>query len=239
MLLKLQQNKLHRLYFNQKLSTNDIITPSSKQIVRLKNVLRLKESAELILFNGDGKEYLGIITFKSNKSINIIKELRHENINKNKIVLAQSIPSYKYMDFAIQKSVELGIDEIIPIISQRSHPGDHTKKMDHWKKVIIHAVEQSGGLYIPILSEPLSLEDLFKDRNYDKHEKILCDPSGLALSNINRNNFPKIIIVGPEGGFSDRELNLARTFNWNIVTLGDRILRTETAAIVAQVLLRG
>ena len=82
MLLKLQQNKLHRLYFNQNLSTNDIITPSSKQIVRLKNVLRLKESAELILFNGDGKEYLGIITFKSNKSINIIKELRQENINK-------------------------------------------------------------------------------------------------------------------------------------------------------------
>ena len=207
--------------------------------MRLKNVLRLKESAELILFNGDGKEYLGMITFKSNKSINIIKELRRENINKNKIVLAQSIPSYKYMDLAIQKSVELGIDEIIPIVSQRSHPGDHAKKMSHWRKVIIHAVEQSGGLYIPILSEPLSLEDLFKDRNYDKHEKILCDPSGLALSNINRNNFPKIIIVGPEGGFSDRELNLARTFNWNIVTLGDRILRTETAAIVAQVLLRG
>ena len=239
MLLKLQQNKLHRLYFNQKLSTNDIITPSSKQIVRLKNVLRLKESAELILFNGDGKEYLGIITFKSNKSINIIKELRHENINKNKIVLAQCIPSYKYMDFAIQKSVELGIDEIIPIISQRSHPGDHTKKVDHWKKVIIHAVEQSGGLYIPILSEPLSLEDLFKDKNYGRYERILCDPSGLALSNVNRNNFPKIVIVGPEGGFSDNELNLARTFDWNIVTLGDRILRTETAAIVAQVLLRG
>ena len=237
--MKLQQNKLHRIYFNQNLSTNDIITPSSKQIVRLKNVLRLKESAELILFNGDGKEYLGMITFKSNKSINIIKELRRENINKNKIVLAQSIPSYKYMDFAIQKSVELGIDEIIPIVSQRSHPGDHAKKMGHWRKVIIHASEQSGGLFIPTLSEPLSLEDLFKDRNYDKHEKILCDPSGLALSNINRNNFPKIIIVGPEGGFSDRELNLARTFNWNIVTLGDRILRTETAAIVAQVLLRG
>ena len=143
------------------------------------------------------------------------------------------------MDFAIQKSVELGIDEIIPIVSQRSHPGDHAKKMGHWRKVIIHASEQSGGLFIPTLSEPLSLEDLFKDRNYDKHEKILCDPSGLALSNINRNNFPKIIIVGPEGGFSDGELNLARTFNWNIVTLGDRILRTETAAIVAQVLLRG
>jgi len=238
-LLKLQQNKLHRIYFNQNLSTNDIITPSSKQIVRLKNVLRLKESAELILFNGDGKEYLGIITFKSNKSINIIKELRQENINKNKIILAQSIPSYKYMDFAIQKSVELGIDEIIPIVSQRSHPGDHIKKMDHWEKVIIHAVEQSGGLFIPILSEPLSLENLFKDKDYDRYERILCDPSGLALSNVNRNNFPKIIIVGPEGGFSDSELNLARTFNWNIVTLGDRILRTETAAIVAQVLLRG
>ena len=133
----------------------------------------------------------------------------------------------------------MGSEMCIRDSSQRSHPGDHTKKMGHWKKVIIHAVEQSGGLYIPILSEPLSLEDLFKNRNYDRYEKILCHPSGLALSNINRNNFPKIIIVGPEGGFSDRELNLARTFNWNIVTLGDRILRTETAAIVAQVLLRG
>ena len=105
--------------------------PSPKQIVRLKNVLRLKESSELILFNGDGKEYLGIINFKSNKSVNIIKELRHENINKNKIVLAQSIPSYKYMDFAIQKSVELGINEIIPIVRQRSNPGDQIKKRNH------------------------------------------------------------------------------------------------------------
>ncbi len=239
MLLKLQQSKLHRLYINQNLSIYDTITLSSKQILRLKNVLRLKESSELILFNGDGREYLGQITFKTSKSINIIKELRHKNVNKNKIILAQSIPSYKYMDFAIQKSVELGIDEIIPIISRRSHPGDHIKKMDHWKRVIIHAVEQSSGLYIPKLSEPLSLDILLKNSDYDKHEKIVFDPSGSALKRINRDNYPKIIIVGPEGGFSNSELDLARTFNWNIVTLGDRILRTETAAIVAQVLLRG
>ena len=120
--LKLRQNKLHRVYFNQRLSVNDTVKPSHEYIVRLKNVLRLKELSELILFNGDGKEYLGVVTFKSNKSIKIKEELRHESVNKKKIILAQSIPSYKYMDFTIQKSVELGIDEIIPIVSGRSHP---------------------------------------------------------------------------------------------------------------------
>ncbi len=237
--LKLRQNKLHRVYFNQRLSVNDTVKPSHEYIVRLKNVLRLKELSELILFNGDGKEYLGVVTFKSNKSIKIKEELRHESVNKKKIILAQSIPSYKYMDFTIQKSVELGIDEIIPIVSGRSHPGDHEKKMDHWKKVIIHAVEQSGGLYIPRLSEPLSFYDLVEMKKYEKHEKILLDPSGSKLISTSRSNFPKIVIIGPEGGFSDDELDAARTFSWNIVKLGDRILRTETAAIVAQVLLRG
>ena len=237
--LKLRQNKLHRVYFNQRLSVNDTVKPSHEYVVRLKNVLRLKELSELILFNGDGKEYLGVVTFKSNKSIKIKEELRHESVNKKKIILAQSIPSYKYMDFTIQKSVELGIDEIIPIVSGRSHPGDHEKKMDHWKKVIIHAVEQSGGLYIPRLSEPLSFYDLVEMKKYEKHEKILLDPSGSKLISTSRSNFPKIVIIGPEGGFSDDELDAARTFSWNIVKLGDRILRTETAAIVAQVLLRG
>ena len=237
--MKLRQNKLHRVYFNQRLSVNDTVKPSHEYIVRLKNVLRLKELSELILFNGDGKEYLGVVTFKSNKSIKIKEELRHESVNKKKIILAQSIPSYKYMDFTIQKSVELGIDEIIPIVSGRSHPGDHEKKMDHWKKVIIHAVEQSGGLYIPRLSEPLSFYDLVEMKKYEKHEKILLDPSGSKLISTSRSNFPKIVIIGPEGGFSDDELDAARTFSWNIVKLGDRILRTETAAIVAQVLLRG
>ncbi len=237
--MKLQQNKIHRLYINQNIAINDTIIPSSEQIIRLKNVLRLKESSQIILFNGNGKEFLGIISFKTNNSIKIIKELRHMKINTNKITLAQCVSSYKHMDFAIQKSVEIGIDEIIPLVSERSHPGDHIKKMDHWTKVIIHAVEQCGGLYIPSLLKPLSLADLIEDRKYEEYNKILFDPSGIELSSIDRNNFPKIIIIGPEGGFSDSELDLAKTFNWNIVTLGDRILRTETAAIVAQVLLRG
>ena len=237
--MKLQQNKIHRLYLNQEISINETIMPTSEQITRLKNVLRLKESSEIILFNGNGKEFLGTISFKKNNSIKIIQELRHINVDKNKITLAQCVPSYKHMDFAIQKSVEIGIDEIIPLISERSHPGDHIKKMDHWKKVIIHAVEQCGGLFIPNLLKPLSLEDLIIGKKYEEYNKILFDPSGIELSSKDRNNFPKIIIIGPEGGFSDSELDLVRTFNWNIITLGDRILRTETAAIVAQVLLRG
>ena len=235
----MQQNKIHRLYLNQKISINKTIIPSSEQIIRLKNVLRLKESSEIILFNGNGKEFLGVVSFKTNNSIKIIQELRCINMNKNKITLAQCIPSYKNMDFAIQKSVEIGIDEIIPLVSERSHPGDHIKKMDHWIKVIIHAVEQCGGLFIPSLLKPLSLEDLIRSKEYEKYHKMLFDPSGIELSSADRDDFPKIIIIGPEGGFSDVELDLVRTFNWNIIRLGDRILRTETAAIVAQVLLRG
>ena len=233
-----QQNKLHRIYITTTLSINLEIVINNDIENHIKNVLRIRDNEEIIVFNGNGKEFLGAVKYKKNTSIVIKKENRELKHNTNKIILAQCIPSYKYMDLAVQKSVELNVDEIIPIISNRSHPGNHEKKEEHWKKIIIHAVEQSNGLFIPTLNKTLTLDSLLeKFKNTDAY-KICFHMSGRKFKKEDKNSSSHLILIGPEGGFSNNEINIIEKYNWNIITLGDRILRTETAAIVAQSLLR-
>ena len=236
--LTLQQNKLHRIYTKYSLSINLEIIIDDNIENHIKNVLRIRDNEEIIIFNGNGKEFIGSVKYKKNTSIIIKKEKRGLKHNDNKIILAQCIPSYKYMDLAIQKSVELGVDEIIPVISNRSHPGNHGKKEEHWKKIIIHATEQSNGLFIPKLNKILTLDNLLeKFKNTDIY-KICFHISGRKFKKEDKNSNSHLILIGPEGGFNDNEINIIEKYNWNIITLGDRILRTETAAIVAQSLLR-
>ena len=236
--LTLQQNKLHRIYTKYSLSINLEIIIDDNIENHIKNVLRIRDNEEIIIFNGNGKEFIGSVKYKKNTSIIIKKEKRGLKHNDNKIILAQCIPSYKYMDLAIQKSVELGVDEIIPVISNRSHPGNHGKKEEHWKKIIIHATEQSNGLFIPKLNNILTLDNLLeKFKNTDIY-KICFHISGRKFKKEDKNSNSHLVLIGPEGGFNDNEINIIEKYNWNIITLGDRILRTETAAIVAQSLLR-
>ena len=236
----LQQSKIHRIYLNNIISIGNNIDAGKDASNHIKNVLRLKDNQEIKIFNGDGKEYFAKIQYKA-KSLVICayKESRHISKNDHQIVLAQCIPNSKYMDLAIQKSTELGIDHVIPIISSRSHPGHHEKKMDHWNKIIIHATEQSNGLYLPILNKAVSLEDFIYDQESKKNYKICFNTSGRKIDANDINHKSHVMLIGPEGGFDDTELDFMHNYDWNIISLGDRIFRTETASIVAQTILRG
>ena len=140
---------------------------------------------------------------------------------------------------AIQKSSELGIDQIIPIISSRRHPGEHDKKISHWNKIIIHATEQSNGLYLPVLNNIMLLEDFLREQKNEVIYKICFNTIGRKFELRDKSHESHAILIGPEGGFDNEELDLMRNNNWNIISLGDRIFRTETASIVAQTILRG
>ena len=234
----MQQNKIHRIYVNSHISVNKELTLNSNTYNHIKNVLRIKNNGEIIVFNGDGKEYLAKVNHEGESSVLIKNENLSGEKNEHEITLAQSLPAAKYMDLAIQKSVEIGISKIVPIVSERSHPGNYEKKTDHWKNIIIHATEQSNGLFLTKLEKIIKLEDFLIKTSEDISHKICFHMTGRKICQSDKKSLSHIIMIGPEGGFSSEEIKLIERYDWNIISLGDRILRAETAAIVAQTLLR-
>ena len=234
----MQLNKLHRIYINDSISINDELRVNPNTANHIKNVLRIRDNSKIIVFNGDGKEYIAEVNYTDHFTVLIKSENPSRKNDIHQITLAQSIPSAKHMDLAIQKSVEIGINKIVPIISERSHPGDHKKKYSHWENIIIHSTEQSNGLFLAKLDEIANLENFLINVSDDESYKICFHMSGRKITQNDKNYQSHIILIGPEGGFSSNEIDLIERYNWNIVSLGDRILRTETAAIVAQTILR-
>jgi 16S rRNA (uracil1498-N3)-methyltransferase len=143
------------------------------------------------------------------------------------------------MDFAVQKSTELGVTEITPIYTEygevRLKAGRIEKKLQHWQKIAISACEQSGRLDVPAIHKPLSVPEL----SLCEHaHKWMLEPSGsdaLPQSIAEKNC---VLLVGPEGGFSADEIDWARSNDFQIVALGSRILRTETAPVAALAILQ-
>jgi len=201
-------------------------------------VLRLKIGDALILFDGNGGEYLTQMSV-SNKRDSAVLLQTFDDINReshlNSRLVLSTIKSDK-MDFAIQKAVELGVKHIQPMISDRSvikiKADRLEKKMLHWQATIIGACEQSGRTKIPSIDEPISLE-----ASLDKYKDDFC----IAMLPKTQTTFEKLsslkkdqnvtLFIGPEGGFTDDEEHLMRTHNINTVNFGSRILRAETAVI--------
>ena len=154
----MQQNKFHRIYVNNHISINNELEIDSNAVNHIRNVLRIRHNEKIIVFNGDGKEYIAEVHYEEELMILIKSENSLRKIDTHKIILAQCIPSAKHMDLAIQKSVEIGINEIVPIISERSHPGNYKKKKTHWENIIISATEQSNGLFLAKLNNIIDPE---------------------------------------------------------------------------------
>ena len=234
----MQQNKFHRIYLKNHISINNKLKIDSNVANHIKNVLRIRHNEYIIVFNGDGKEYIAEVNYTDHFTVLIKSENISRKNDTHQITLAQSIPSAKHMDLAIQKSVEIGINEITPIISERSHPGDHKKKKIHWENIIVSATEQSNGLFLAKLNNTTTLKEFLDEVDKDDAQKICFHMSGRKINQLDKNFQSHIILIGPEGGFSKEEIDLVGRYNWNIISLGDRILRTETASMVAQTILR-
>ena len=207
---------------------------------QIKNVLRLKVGDELELLDGSGKVYFAKISEIEKEKIvcQIIKTKEDKPSATVSVTIAQCLPKAKKMDLIIQKCTELGVDKIIPILSERSIA--KSEKTVRWQKIAKGAAEQSGRSTIPEIAPLTRFNDLLKQKNeFDtaivpwELEQELTLKSVLRNKPINK----LIILVGPEGGFSNKEVELAKTAGFVPVTLGARILRTETApmAILAMI----
>ena len=214
----------------------------------IKNVLRMKEGDELnVIIDGDANEYrCGIDSFEEdrvNLSVRFIKESDVEL--PAKIYLLQGLPKSDKLEMIIQKAVELGVYEIIPVSLKRSVVKIDAKKAksktERWNGISEAAAKQSKRRIIPKVTEPKSLKEAFKYLEtqdidlklvpYELSDADEIDKTREIISSVKKGQ-NIAVLIGPEGGFDEAEIDLAKNEGFNEITLGHRILRTETAPLM-------
>ncbi len=236
-----------RLYYSQQLAIGQAITISDEAFHYLARVRRCQVNDQLILFSGNQDiEYTGHITAitRQSLSVNILDQQQINSESPLKIQLAQGICRGEKIDWLLQKSVEIFLTSITPLLSERCNVRLEQKrlkkKLHHWQGIVISACEQSGRCRLPTLNHPASFID-FIANSVNDHNKLILSPTASESLNTThlQETAPINLLIGPEGGFSKQEVHAARTHGYQAVQFGPRILRTETAPIVAISMLQG
>lgn len=214
-----------------------------EDVKHIYKVLRLKSGDKININDCEGTEYLGEIKSinKDSVSVTLIDKLSINNESPIEVYLYQGLPKASKMDLIVQKSVELGIVEVTPIITERvitkGEIGEF-KKVDRWNKIALEACKQCKRSIIPKIKPPLEFQEFINEiKNMDLVIVPYENENGYGIKkvakSIDKNSVHKAaIVIGPEGGFEENEINLLRGNGAYIVTLGPRILRTETAGLV-------
>ena len=224
-----------RLYFSDKIQSDLVAHLKKEQSHYIKDVMRLKVGDNFSVFNTQGEWNASIMSFdKDGAQIKIINKLRDKK-NEQNIWLAFTLIKQNSLNFLIQKGTELGVQNFIPILSERTMVKNiNTKRI---KKIIIESSEQSNRISIPEIKNLKTLKDFLY--NFPKNGcLVLCD------INCNKSDFKNIlskkdlgpicILIGPEGDFSEKERKLIIDLNQtHSISLAKNILRAETAAIAA------
>ena len=204
------------------------------------HVLRLQQGAELCLFNGDGGEYIAhLASIDKRRATAVIKAFVARDAElPYALTLAQALPEGSKMEWIIEKAVELGACAIQPLAAQRCVvrlAGERAaKKLAHWQGIIVAASEQSGRNRLARLAEVDDFGQWISQQ--DMHKRILLSPRGTqSLSDWARHQPPQALslLVGPEGGFSAQEEEAAIARGALALSMGPRVLRTETAGLAA------
>ena len=228
-----------RFYYPQSLSIGTVIDLPD-QVAHHVRVLRLATGAFLTLFNGEGGEFTATVGEIEKKRVSAeVKTFSPREAElPYAITLAQALPEASKMDEIIQKAVELGATAIQPLAAQRCvvrlSNERAAKKLLHWQGIIIAAAEQSGRNRLVHLAEPTDFNDWVAQR--DLHRRIMLSPRAeQSLSDWARHHPPQALslLIGPEGGFSEKEEENARAQGTLLLSMGTRILRTETAGMAA------
>ena len=232
-----------RRFFVEKITEVDgycrISGSEAKHITR---VLRMGEGERFILMDGKGKRFEVEIDSTGSDSVQVVlkKPLAAPQPSPIKITLCQSLLKQRSMDYVIEKTSELGVDRVVPFVSQKTVVrvvGDRSmKKMGHWQGIARSAAKQSDRMRPAEISSPVSFQDLMdKWKKKEVLKMVMWEGEGVTdLKELLRSHVPAehfVGMVGPEGGFSEREIAMAGDAGFKSVSMGERILRAETAAI--------
>lgn len=232
---------MHRFYIPPNEWNAGAIRLTDGEAHHARNVLRLQPGGKAVVFDGRGHEITGEIVEINAREVSLRKlhEARTPPL-QCRITLGQAVPKGKNMDLIVQKAVEIGAAEIVPIISDRTvvrlDAEEVEQKRAKWQTVAVEAAKQCGQNWLPQVQAPRSLAAFFQERpRFDLQLIGSLQSDALHLKAILREKEERpatvLMLIGPEGDFTPAELNLARSHGCRPITLGPIILRVETAAI--------
>ncbi|MFT5062817.1 MAG: 16S rRNA (uracil1498-N3)-methyltransferase [Gammaproteobacteria bacterium] len=232
--------RIPRVFTEQTLALGQEVALSSSASQHLAKVLRMQTGERVALFNGGAGEYVGpiISASKSAVSIHLDEFLERDVESPLQITLLQGVSRGERMDYTIQKAVELGVTAIRPLFTERTVvrlKGERLeKRMVHWRAVIVSACEQCGRCVVPELLPALDFSTYLGQREAnEKITSLLLNPVGAAPLSELRGTDQIELLIGPEGGLNGQEISESIDAGFASVLLGPRVLRTETAGVVA------
>lgn len=239
--------RVTRIHVDAALAIGAALVLPEAAATHLLRVLRLQAGDACVLFNGDGCDYGAHITAIDKRAVRVevVSMQPLDNESPLRIVLLQALARGDKMDWILQKATELGVNALMPVMSERSEVKLDVersgKRAAHWRSVVVSACEQSGRATVPSIAMPLSLEQALNLLPEGSQRMALAPAAGRGMDDIEVCcSCVQVVAIGPEGGWSPRDLMSLTSAGFTEVRLGPRILRTETAgiAVIAALQLR-
>jgi 16S rRNA (uracil1498-N3)-methyltransferase len=227
-----------RVFVPPQLLTADRVTLDRAASKHLVKVLRLTQGTEVCVFDGRGTEIEAHIVNASPAGVELALGQRHQlALPAISVTLLQSVPKGERMDLIVQKTTELGVSRIVPVVSAHGIVKPTPAKSRRWQTIAQEAARQSGRADVPEIAEPAPLDEALRGAAQSDGSRLILweeertQPMRQVLANLVPG--PITLLVGPEGGFAPSEVADARNHGFVSVSIGPRILRVETAALVA------
>jgi 16S rRNA (uracil1498-N3)-methyltransferase len=236
--------RLTRVFVAAPLESGGTVELPVETAAHLVKVLRARSGDEVVLFNGDGRDFTGVVGNVHGKRVAAQIGAAHlvENEPRLAITLVQCVSRGEKMDLVVQKATELGVARIVPVISQRSvvrlDEQQAQSKQSHWQAVAVSACEQCGRARLPTVERPVQLLSYLGELPTATHPRWVLEPHTAPSKPGHTSLTAADMAIGPEGGFAADELEAFALAGFLRLGLGPRVLRTETAAIAALVWLQ-
>ncbi|HXR89704.1 MAG TPA: 16S rRNA (uracil(1498)-N(3))-methyltransferase [Steroidobacteraceae bacterium] len=237
--------RLTRVHVTESLQVGKRIAVEGAAANHITRVLRLRAGEPLTLFNGNGAEYAAtILEFRRDT---VLVEVGPEQAANREsplpLTLAQGISRGERMDWILQKATELGGSRIVPVFTERSvvrlDAKQAERKLQHWRAIAVAACEQCGRNRVPEITQPTDLFEFLGNGVEPRMTRLLLSPiSDVSIDEVSVSAAGVTVLIGPEGGLTDNEHEVARRSGFTAVRMGPRVLRTETAAIAALTILQ-
>lgn len=230
--------RIPRIHYPGTLEPGLCVTLPEGAANHVARVLRLPPGAPLTLFNGNGGEYQATLATVAKRTVeaNVGAFLPTSTESPLSLTLAQGIAKGERMDYVVQKAVELGVTRVVPLVTEHCAVNlsaeRQEKRLRHWQGVAISACEQCGRNLLPDVAAPMTFDDWLQQSTADV--ALVLDPRATqTLDDLPVAAAAVTLLIGPEGGLSEREIGQALAAGYQGIRLGPRILRTETAALTA------
>lgn len=236
--------RLNRIFCDLPLTSGAEVNLPAAGAYHVARVLRMREGAPLSVFDGAGHEFRAEIARVNGDDVTVRlgSQITGATESPLNISLVQGVSRSERMDWTLQKATELGVTAIAPVLSARSvvrlDERQAQKKQAHWRGIVIGACEQCGRSKVPAVASPVSLREYLANTRKEGLRLVLSPSAPGSLAGLASLPGKVELLIGPEGGLDDDELIAAQKVGFTPVRLGPRVLRTETAAVVALTVLQ-